>query len=230
MRLLETIFNKLSDKCSTDVVCGEMLSNHSSWQVGGPADLFVIPTSVNEIIQIVEVAKTFCLPILVIGGGSNLLFDDSGFRGIIVKIDKHMASVTVSGTRIKAEAGVWVPCLARIAAKKGLTGLEHICGIPGSLGGLIYMNGGSLRKSIGSNIVSIQIMDYSGNFHNLSHEDCSFGYRKSLFQRLNCIILEAELECEYSHSGAIKSEMLSILKSRSKNSKKQTQLRFSLCE
>ena len=197
------------------VTTDELLSGHSTWKIGGPADIFVIPHSVQGIADTLRIASELSLPVVVIGGGSNLLFGDAGVRGIVLKIDAPLGTLEIHGNEIRAGAGVWIPCLARAAGKAGLTGLEHIVGIPGSLGGLVFMNGGSQRKSIGDNVREIRVMDRKGNQQIFSQQDCHFAHRKSVFQEKDFIILDARLECQHGNPTEIRKEMLNILRSRS---------------
>ena len=198
------------------VLTGELLAKHSTWNIGGLADVFVIPSDPQGISNAVQVAGDLSLPVVIIGGGSNLLFDDSGVRGIVIKIDAGLSHIEIENKRIRAGAGVWVPCLARAAGKAGLTGLEHIVGIPGTFGGLLFMNGGSQRKNIGECVREVRVMDRRGNQQTFSRQDCHFAYRKSVFQGKDFIILEAKLECQHADRTEIRREMLTILKSRSK--------------
>src|SRR5690606_33101851 len=133
-------------------------------------------------------------PSVVIGATSNLLFDDEGLQAIVVRIGSQFANLHITGSRITAEAGTWVPGLARKALLAGLTGLEHTSGIPGTLGGLIYMNGGSQRKGIGDSTISVRSVTERGDIVERNHEQCEFAYRKSVFQSLNEIIASASIQ------------------------------------
>ena len=117
------------------------LKNLCHWRIGGPADYVVTPRTGEEVRLAREAARKCGLPFIVIGHGSNLLFDDKGFRGIVIKTGSKFSRVSFEGTRVTAEAGIWVPSLARVCASRGLAGLEHTVGIPGNLGGLVFMNG-----------------------------------------------------------------------------------------
>ena len=112
------------------------LSEHNSWRIGGPADLLVEPESANQVASVVRFANSHRIPLIVIGEGTNLLFDDAGLRGIVLKLGHHFSRVAIDDNRITAEAGAWVPGLARRAMLAGLSGLEHTIGIPGTIGGL----------------------------------------------------------------------------------------------
>lgn len=212
----------LRDNNVGTVLIGEMLAKHSSWRIGGEADIFVTPSGSKALRYILQVAVEQSLPVVILGGGSNLLFDDSGVRGIVVKIDTGFSHIEIEGKSIRAGAGVWVPCLARAAGKSGLTGLEHIVGIPGTFGGLLLMNGGSQRNSIGDTVTQVRVMDRYGTEHVLSRKDCKFAYRKSLFQESEFIILSADLECQFADPQLLRLDMLNILRNRNKKFPRKT--------
>jgi len=151
---------------------------------------------------------------MVIGQGTNLLFDDSGLRGIVLKIGESLSRVEIADNRIVAEAGAWVPGLARKAMLFGLAGLEHTIGIPGTLGGLVLMNGGSQRKGIGENVRRVWVVDPDGKQLELSREECAFEYRKSALQGTGAVVVKAELECERQPSQRIRKMMLEDLRER----------------
>lgn len=205
---------KLFKKNIGQLFFDESLAKHSTWKIGGPADIFIIPSSRQGLQDTIQFANDHSLPIVIIGGASNLLFDDAGVRGIVIKIDAAFAHIEIEANRIVAGAGTWVPCLARAVGKAGLTGLEHIIGIPGTFGGLIFMNGGSQRKNIGGCVREVLAIDRKGELRKFSHQECQFAYRNSVFQEMDLIILEAELECPSGEPVSIRREMISILESR----------------
>ena len=190
------------------------LADHNSWQIGGPADLLIEPETIAQVARVVSFARLHNIPLMVIGQGTNLLFDDSGLRGIVLKIGESLSRVEIAGNRIVAEAGAWVPGLARKAMLVGLAGLEHTIGIPGTLGGLVLMNGGSQRKGIGENVRRVWVVDPDGKQLELSREECAFEYRKSALQGTGAVVVKAELECERQPSQRIRKMMLEDLRER----------------
>jgi len=197
-----------------DRVFNAPLSAHSSWQIGGPADLLVEPSSPEQVATVVNFARQQDLPLLVIGQGTNLLFADEGLRGIVLKIGNNLADIKIAGNRIVAGAGLWVPQLARKSMLAGLTGLEHTIGIPGTLGGLVMMNGGSHRKGIGENVVRVTAVDRQGQLLKLNQQECDFSYRHSALQGMGHVVVEVELECESADPKLIRSEMVADLRER----------------
>ncbi len=192
----------------------EPLSGHCSWRIGGPADLLVEPSTTDQVVRVVETAGRFGVPLLVIGQGTNLLFDDEGVRGVVLKLGSRFARIEVEGNRIVAEGGAWVPQLARKAAAAGLAGLEHTIGIPGTVGGLVLMNGGSHRKGIGENVRRVWIVDKDGRQRILSGEECCFSYRHSALQRTGAVVVKVELECPVGDRRRIRHEMVEDLRER----------------
>lgn len=191
-----------------------MLAEHNSWHIGGPADLLIEAESPQQVATVVRFARTKQIPLVVIGQGTNLLFDDAGVRGIVLKIGAQMAQITINGQQIIAEGGVWVPQLARLTMRAGLSGLEHCVGIPGTVGGLVIMNGGSQRKGIGENIKKVWVVTADGEEQVLSHVDCAFSYRKSALQGTGAVVVKAELECPIGDIREIRREMVSDLRER----------------
>ncbi len=194
---------------------GVPLSTLGTWRIGGPADLFFEPASVGELKTILVRLRQDTIPFQIIGGGSNILFDDAGFRGAIVRIGRSMASLAISaGGRVTAGAGLWVPDFVRRVASAGFGGCAHAVGIPGTLGGLVLMNGGSQRKGIGDHLLSVTILNEAGDIEVLTREDCQFSYRHSALQGREIVIVEARFQYATCEQDSLRREMLGILKER----------------
>lgn len=192
----------------------EPLKNHCTWRIGGPADLFVQPRTDEDVAAAVSAFRRNDVPWLVIGRGSNLLFDDDGFRGAILKIGRSLGGFEIREDRVTVRAGTWAPCLARASASAGLSGLEHAVGIPGNVGGLIAMNGGSLRRSIGDSVEWVRFLDEDGALKVFSPEECGFSYRHSCFQDGRRVVVEIGLRLKRSTPEDVRSEMEDVLKER----------------
>ncbi len=209
-RTLETLGAFAPDDLRFD----EPLSRHSTWRIGGPADVLIEPRSAGQVGAVVRFAKREGIPLLVIGQGSNLLFDDAGLRGIVLKLGARFSRLEITGRHIFAEAGVWVPQLARQAAQRGLSGLEHIIGIPGTIGGLVAMNGGSLRHAIGDNVLRVRTIDRGGDPAVLTRAECRFSYRASSLQENGAVVIGVELECTDGEPREMRRQMLADLRER----------------
>jgi len=196
---------------------GEILAHHSTWRIGGPADLLVEPQSIPQLCRLIEWLHVHDLPHVVIGKGSNLLFPDEGVRAIVIKIDRGLRQIQREGNQLLVEAGISVPRLAHHIGSLGLSGLEHTIGIPGTLGGLIAMNGGSLRHSISEAIEWVEYIDEQGQLMSRLPDQCAFAYRRSWFQDHFGIVVRACLSLTPGDRHAIKRNMLATLRQRRAN-------------
>lgn len=211
-----SIINALKQKISKPVTTDVSLAKISNWRVGGNARVLVQPSSEEEIVALRKFIAKHQLPFLIIGNTTNLLFTDEDIDAVVIQIGSAFSEVKRSGNTLVAQAGVWVPKLARFALQAGLTGIEHTCGIPGTLGGLVVMNGGSQRKGIGDSVQFVETLDSSGELHRYSREECGFAYRHSVFQSKDEIIIRVGLKLEKAKDKkAVHQEMLQILRDRS---------------
>jgi UDP-N-acetylmuramate dehydrogenase len=171
----------------------EKLCLHTTWRIGGPAEVLVIPATQEDVLNTIRIATLHSKPITVIGNGSNLLVADSGIRGLVLKLAGGLKSYCFEGNNLKAEAGCLLPGLARTSAALGLSGLEFAAGIPASLGGALLMNAGAHGGELGNLVQDVLACKLDGEVVILSPEQCKFGYRQSTFQQGEYIILSANL-------------------------------------
>ncbi|MYM00345.1 UDP-N-acetylmuramate dehydrogenase [Novosphingobium sp. FGD1] len=190
------------------------LSTLGRWKIGGDAAVVLTPSTEEGLAKGLRAIQASGLPRLVIGDGSNLLFDDAGFHGVVVRIGRAMSDMHISGSRVVAQGGLWVPRFALELARAGLTGAEHIVGIPGTLGGLAVMNGGSQRKGIGSSIEEVRCLTQDGDLQVFSQEDCRFAYRRSSLQENNAIVTSITFAFEVGDQSEIRRAMLAIMGER----------------
>lgn len=205
---------ELNELCPGGVARDVDLSAISWWRIGGRTDLVLRPSSTEEVAALMRWFKMRELRPIVIGLATNLLFDDAGLRVPCIQIGHRMAHSVRRDQLVQAQAGTWVPGFARKLMQAGLSGAEHICGIPGTLGGLICMNGGSQRKGISANIISVESVDATGKIRNRYVEECDFAYRHSTFQSNSEIITASTLRFTPRSRAQIRSEMLGILADR----------------
>nr|WP_273543293.1 UDP-N-acetylmuramate dehydrogenase [Halomonas profundi] len=193
------------------------LAKISRWNIGGLADVIVRPQSPEQIRKLREYFYKNNIAHVVIGMTSNLLFSDKGLLVPCIQLGYEMNKINIDSNIVTAQAGAWVPKLAREVQKAKLVGAEHICGVPGTLGGLVYMNGGSQRKGIGSSVSKVVSIDSKGGYVTRNRVDCLFAYRSSIYQCRDEIISEVVLNFEDADSSSlVRKEMLSILSSRKK--------------
>ncbi len=167
----------------------EPMRNHTTWRIGGPADRLVQPESVEELQQAIQAARESGAPYYVIGGGSNLLVSDEGITGTVIQLGGSLTGLAITDHTIVAEAGVPLPFLARKAAEYGLSGLEFAAGIPGSVGGAVFMNAGAYQGQISNVIEQVICCDDSGQLITLEAADCAFSYRNSRFKQSRELVI-----------------------------------------
>ena len=166
------------------------LREYTTMRVGGPADYMVFPATEQEIENVINRSREAGLPVLVMGNGSNLLFSDDGFRGVILRIGKEFSSVRCEDGMIEAQAGALLAALSRAAADHSLTGLEFASGIPGSVGGAVCMNAGAYGGEIRQVLESARVYA-DGRIETWSNEALRLSYRHSAVMERDCVILSA---------------------------------------
>lgn len=160
----------------------EPLSLHTTFKIGGPADVLVMPKDPDALARLIHQAHPLDAPIFVMGG-SNLLVRDGGIRGIVVKLSRFQRITDPDETGIEAEGGVSLSRLSRHALARGLSGLEFALGIPGTVGGAVVMNAGTREGEMSDVLTGIRMVESDGAIRSLSREEMSFGYRWSRFPR-----------------------------------------------
>lgn len=180
------------------VVYDEPMCAHTTFKIGGPADIFVTPADEESFAEAVRLCTKEKVPFYVIGNGSNLLVGDKGIRGVVFQIYHTLDSVSFSdngdGTvTVAAGAGIMLSQLAKRAACEGLTGLEFASGIPGTFGGAMTMNAGAYGGEMSHCAAAAKVMDADGNIYSLDKNALELGYRTSVIQKKNYIVLSASL-------------------------------------
>ncbi len=193
---------------------GELLSNYTGFRIGGPADYTVRPQTKEALRDTIALCTAEGTRWILLGRGSNLLAADEGFRGVVILPGGEFSVVTSEGDRLRAGAAVSLARLAREAAVRSLAGLEFASGIPGSLGGAVFMNAGAYGGEMAQVVESVDYLDENGEFRTLSGEDAGFGYRHSCFQEHPWVVLGAVLSLHPGSREAIEEEMLRLNRAR----------------
>jgi len=203
---------KIEDK----IIFDEPMKNHTSFKIGGNADLFIKVDSVEELKQAIEYAKEKKLPITIIGNGSNLLVSDKGIRGLTIKINLQNLEIQKSqeDIQITVGAGYKLMPLAINLMNQEISGFEELAGIPGTIGGALFMNAGAYGKEIKDVVIETKCMDLEGNIFTLSKEEQQFSYRSSIYQQKNDIILETKLRLSKGNKQEIQAKMNEYLVAR----------------
>lgn len=177
------------------VIEGEMMANHTTLGVGGPADYYVEVHTEDELAVLMKYISDEGLPWLVIGDGANLLVSDKGIRGVVIRMVEDFQKITVNGAIVRAGSAAKIMKVADIAAKHDLGGLEGISDVPGSVGGAVVMNAGTYRGYIDSVTQSVSIVTATGEKRTFSREECGFTYRNSRFQGDKSLIVTFATLC-----------------------------------
>ncbi|WP_337471818.1 UDP-N-acetylmuramate dehydrogenase [Mitsuokella jalaludinii] len=185
----------------------EPMKLHTTFKIGGPADCLIFPASMEETEKVLALVSEYKLPLTILGNGSNVLVQDKGIRGVVVKFARPMAKIRHEGTRIIAGAGALLKDVSEAAAQSSLTGLEFACGIPGSIGGAIFMNAGAYDGEMKNVADTVRTVDREGRIHTYSRDEFDLGYRHSRFQDNGEAIVEVELCLEPGDSKAIRAKM-----------------------
>ncbi|MCF6095990.1 UDP-N-acetylmuramate dehydrogenase [Thermovorax subterraneus] len=210
-----SIYNDLCKLITSDKVkIDEPMKYHTSFRIGGPADVMVLPQNVDEIKKVVNYCGPRNIPIFVMGNGTNLLVRDKGIRGVVIKIAQNFNDINVEGRTIKAKAGVLLSVVAKSALENSLTGLEFASGIPGTLGGAIIMNAGAYDGEMAKVVKEVMVMDFNGEICSMKNEELEFSYRWCKLQTGGKIVLEAKLELEPGIYEDIKRKMEEFSKQR----------------
>jgi UDP-N-acetylmuramate dehydrogenase len=170
------------------------MSRHTSFCIGGPADVLVMPRTLQDLQRLVLLTRDESLPLTVIGNGSNLLVRDGGIRGVVLKIAENFARIDFQGHRGFVQSGALLGVVSRTAALGGLAGLEFAVGIPGTIGGGVMMNAGAYGGEMREVVTAVTVVDEAGEVRRLDAPELEFGYRRSILQQRSWIVGDIELE------------------------------------
>lgn len=205
---MKDIIQQLEEAQVGKVLQDEPLANHTTMKVGGPADIFVEPHGIDELKRTMDIVRQHNVPWRAIGRGSNLLVLDEGLRGVVIKLGKGMDHIQEDGELITVGGGYSLITLATLQSRKGLTGLEFAGGIPGSVGGAVYMNAGAHGSDMSNILVKAHVLFEDGTMEWLTNEEMEFSYRTSVLQKKRPgIVLEAVLKLQSGERETIVAEM-----------------------
>ena len=196
----------------------EPMSKHTTLKVGGNCDVMVLPKTNEDILNVINFAKENNVPVTVIGNGSKLLVLDGGIRGIVIKLSSKFASYTIEDNYIEVAAGMSLPRLSIIAKDNGLSGLEFAAGIPGNVGGAVYMNAGAYGSEMSNIIEEVTFIDEACNIKTISNEECNFSYRNSIFRSKDYVILSTKLKLVHGNK-----EEIAALMNKNNDSRREKQ-------
>lgn len=202
-KIVEMLKKVISDE---NIYIKEPMWRHTSFRIGGPADVLIIPQSVDELIKVMNLIKSENIPYFILGNGTNVIVSDKGIRGVVIKLTA-IRKISVDGEVIVSEAGALLSSIANTALDNELTGFEFASGIPGTLGGAITMNAGAYGPEIKDVVEKVEVIDRNGSIYEVKNGNMRFGYRSSLIQSDNLIALRAWIHLKKGNYKDIKAKM-----------------------
>ena len=225
---IEAFRKKLIEKgfegLAKDLRKNEIMKPHTSFRVGGPAQIYSEPSKTEEIVALSDSAKELGLPCFLMGNGSNLVISDDGIDGLVIRLGENFSSITSEedpedpdAVLVTAGAGTLLIRLSSFAAKNSLTGLEFASGIPGSLGGAVFMNAGAYDHDMSEVIEKVTAISPSGEVRTWTKDELGLGYRKSCFMANGGIVCEAVLRLKKGDAELINSQIRTYTEKRTKS-------------
>ena len=196
-----------------EVLTGEPMSRHTTFRVGGPADVLVRPT-VGQLAGVLGLCREYGEPYTLIGNGSNHLVGDGGIRGVVVEMAEPAGAIEVNGSEITAQAGAMLAKIANTAAAAGLAGMEFASGIPGTIGGAVVMNAGAYGGEMKDILVHVKVLNEQGEEKKLTVEELELGYRHSCIPEKHYLITEATIRLTPGHEEEIRAKMKELNEKR----------------
>ncbi|MGI6229793.1 MAG: UDP-N-acetylmuramate dehydrogenase [Tractidigestivibacter sp.] len=197
-----------------NVLENEPMSEHTTFKIGGPADLFVIPEDPDEVHDTIEACQEAAVPYFVLGRGSDLLVSDDGYRGVIVAVADGLTGVEVEDDEMSCQSGVNLREASEMACELGLTGLEFACGIPGSIGGACFMNAGAYDGCMADVLKSVRVLKKDGRQDTLDVDELDPGYRHSRIADEGMVVLSATFKLHHGDSEKIRARMDELTRRR----------------
>ena len=214
--LTDAVIRLISEIVSASMVrVNEPMNRHTTFRIGGSADLLAEPANMNQAEALIKLLRQMNVPYFILGNGSNVLVGDKGIRGVVVKLGNQFSEVNVDGNLISACAGIKLSKLAGIALGNCLTGFEFAAGIPGTLGGALFMNAGAYGGEMKQVVRDVTYLDIDGVRRTIDGKDCGFGYRTSIFsEKKDCVILRCTIGLNEGDPARIKAMMDNLAERR----------------
>ena len=185
----------------------EPMAKHTSFRIGGPADVLAQPADEAELAALLKRAAEHAVPVTLIGNGSNLLVRDKGIRGLVIKLSNLFNSITVDGNVLTFGSGISLAMASKKAASLSLSGMEFAVGIPGTIGGAVYMNAGAYDGEMAKVVTSVRVMDREGKISELKASELAFAYRHTALQNSGLIVTSVTCVLQPDEADAIAAKM-----------------------
>ena len=185
----------------------EPMAKHTSFRIGGPADVLAQPADEAELAALLKRAGEHAVPVTLVGNGSNLLVRDKGIRGLVIKLSNIFSSITVEGNVLTFGSGISLAMASKKAASLSLSGLEFAVGIPGTIGGAVYMNAGAYYGEMAKVVTCVRVMDMQGKISELQASELDFAYRHTALQNSGWIVISVTVALQPGEAESIAAKM-----------------------
>ena len=214
--MIETVMNEINNETASLCLMNESLKKHTTYGIGGPADLMIFPKSKQDLIKVIEIINENKIQLTILGSGSNVLVSDNGIRGAVISLKNSLKQIEVDNNILYAECGTMLGKIVKHAVKNNLIGLENLNGVPGTLGGALIMNAGAWGGEISENLIHVEIMNSKNEIQKIQKKDLNFSYRQSSFNK-DDILLSAKFNLKKADKDVIKENFVDAQSGRKKS-------------
>ena len=214
--MIETLMNEINNKTASLCFMNESLKKHTTYGIGGPADLMIFPKSKQDLIKVIEIINKNKIQLTILGSGSNVLVSDNGIRGAVISLKNSLKQIEVDDNILYAECGTMLGKIVKHAVKNNLIGLENLNGVPGTLGGALIMNAGAWGGEISENLIHVEIINSKNEIQKIQKKDLNFSYRQSSFNK-DDILLSAKFNLKKADKDIIKENFIEAQSGRKKS-------------
>ena len=214
--MIETVMNEINNKTASLCFMNESLKKHTTYGIGGPADLMIFPKSKQDLIKVIEIINENKIQLTILGSGSNVLVSDNGIRGAVISLKNSLKKIEVDENILYAECGTMLGKIVKHAVKNNLIGLENLNGVPGTLGGALIMNAGAWGGEISENLIHVEVINSKSEIQKIQKKDLNFSYRQSSFNK-DDILLSAKFNLKKADKDIIKENFIEAQSGRKKS-------------
>ena len=214
--MIETVMNEINNKTASLCFMNESLKKHTTYGIGGPADLMIFPKSKQDLIKVIEIINDNKIQLTILGSGSNVLVSDNGIRGAVISLKNSLKKIEVDDNILYAECGTMLGKIVKHAVKNNLIGLENLNGVPGTLGGALIMNAGAWGGEISENLIHVEVINSKSEIQKIQKKDLNFSYRQSSFNK-DDILLSAKFNLKKADKDIIKENFIEAQSGRKKS-------------
>lgn len=214
--MIENIMKELNSETSSLCLMNESLKKHTTYGIGGPADLMIFPKSKQDLIKVIEIINENKIQLTILGSGSNVLVSDNGIRGAVISLKNSLKKIEVDDNILYAECGTMLGKIVKHAVKNNLIGLENLNGVPGTLGGALIMNAGAWGGEISENLIHVEVINSKSEIQKIQKKDLNFSYRQSSFNK-DDILLSAKFNLKKADKDIIKENFIEAQSGRKKS-------------